>query len=156
MAVLFSMIVCIVLQYFSSCNTYLTKFLVQKPIKTSLQAYLGVLFVLLSVVKLRDKRLQQIARNHLQLQFIGKSSQENVKIQSKFGRLLLTFQSQGYLLFIIAHSPKGLQNSKLFVAQQKLSCSEKKKKYRLFHNRNLQFALILNTIYSTKLNCKRI
>ena len=113
-------------------------------------------FVFLSVVKLRDKRLQQIARNHLQLQFIGKSSQENVKIQSKFGRLLLTFQSQGYLLFIIAHSPKGLQNSKLFVAQQKLSCSEKKKKYRLFHNRNLQFALILNTIYSTKLNCKRI
>ena len=29
-------------------------------------------------------------------------------------------------------------------------------KYLLFHNRNSQFALILNTIYSTKLNCKRI
>ena len=29
-------------------------------------------------------------------------------------------------------------------------------KYLLFHERNLQFALILNTIYGTKLNCKRI
>ena len=26
----------------------------------------------------------------------------------------------------------------------------------LFHNRNLQFALMLNTVYSTKLNCERI
>lgn len=29
-------------------------------------------------------------------------------------------------------------------------------KYLLFHSRNLKFALILNTIYSTKLNCKRL
>ena len=28
--------------------------------------------------------------------------------------------------------------------------------YLLFHNRNLQFAIISNTIYSTKLNFKRI
>ena len=29
-------------------------------------------------------------------------------------------------------------------------------KYLLFHTRNLKFVLILNTIYSTKLNCKRL
>ena len=34
-------------------------------------------------------------------------------------------------------------------------CMNERMWYPLFHNRNLQFALILGTIYSTNLNCKR-
>ena len=45
----------------------------------------------------------------------------------------------------------------LKIQEMKLQMKSKEwMKYLLFHNRNLQFALILNTIYSTKLNCKRI
>ena len=77
--------------HFSTCClrvTYLTGFCIQNLIKTSLG------------------NLQEIVRNHLQLQFIVKSSQEIVKIYSKFSRLLLTFKVKVISVLLLLTSRK--------------------------------------------------
>ena len=73
----------------------LQNFVLKKPIKTSLENFAGFFGGIVSCF-CKPVALQEIVKNPLLLEFIVKSSQEVVKIYSKFSRLLLSFYSQSY------------------------------------------------------------
>ena len=73
----------------------LQNFVFKKPIKTSLENFAGFSGDIVSCF-CEPVALQEIVKNPLLLKFIVKSSQEVVKIYSKFSRLLLSFYSQSY------------------------------------------------------------
>ena len=78
-------------------------------------------YVFLPVVMLLNKRQSEITKVAIYSQIKSRNCQDLVKIQSFITDILKSRLSR---FFIIVHSPKGLENSKLFFPQQEPSCSE--------------------------------
>ena len=111
--------------YFSACclcDTYLTKLPIQKPIKTPLGNFATFFGRIASCFCQSLSRFTKGSQKSLVVaiysEIKSRNCQDLVKVESFITDILKS------RFFIIAQSPKGLQKSKLFVAQQDFSCSE--------------------------------